>query len=247
MEPPWGHHSPPVIANLYMEAFETKALELAPLRPKRWVRYVENTFVQWPHGEEELRTFHDQLNSINHSIQFTCEKEIEGTLPFLDVELKRMGEKVSTGVYRKPTHTNRSIHSSSHHHPRIETSIVQCLKRRADMICNEHTVNRDVRMLQSTFEANGYTRRVVWQTLRQPPHPTTRGSDTEDEQEKSKLLILLYLKNTLEAIQRTCKQLGVKTVFKSQGTLRQTLTRVKTARPEIKKTSFIRFHARTVT
>ena len=136
-----------------------------------WVEIFCTLHAQWS------RTFHDHLNAINHSIQFTCEKEIEGTLPFLDVELKRMGEKVSTGVYRKPTHTNRYIHFSSHHHPRIKTGVVQCLKRGADMICDEHTANREARMLQSTFEANGYPRRVVRQILRQPPHPTTRGSD----------------------------------------------------------------------
>ena len=100
----------PVIANLYMEAFKTRALELAPLRPKMWVRYVDDTFILWPHGEEELRIFHDHLNSINHSIQFMYEKEIEGTLPFLDVELKRMGEKVPP-VYTEspPTPTDTSI------------------------------------------------------------------------------------------------------------------------------------------
>ena len=90
-------------------------------------------------------------------------------------------------------------------------------------------------MLQSAFEANGYPRRVIQRTLRQPPHPTTRGTDMGREQEKPILLVLPYLKNTSEAIQRTCKQLGIKTVFKSQGTLHQTLTRVKTPRPEMKK------------
>ena len=228
----------PVVANLYMEAFETKALELAPLQPKMWIRYVDDTFVLWPHGEEELSAFHNHLNSINHSIQFTCEKESEGTLPFLDVELKRMGEKVSTGVYRKPTHTNRYIHFSSHHHPRIKIGVVQCLKRRADTICDEHSANREAKMLQSAFEANGYPRRVIQRTLRQPPHPT-RGTDINGEQEKPTLLVLPYLKNTSETIQRTCKQLGIKAVFKSQGTLRQTLTRVKTPRPEMKKKNVI--------
>ena len=34
-----------VVANLYMEAFENRALQLAPLQPRMWVRYVDDTFV----------------------------------------------------------------------------------------------------------------------------------------------------------------------------------------------------------
>ena len=133
----------PVIANLFMEALESKALELSPLRPKMWIRYVDDTFVLWPHSEEELDNFHDLLNSITPSIQFTCEKEKDKTLPFLDVSLKREDDSISTRVHRKATHTDRYLHFSSHHHPRILTGVVQCLKRRAEMICEEQTIGNE--------------------------------------------------------------------------------------------------------
>jgi hypothetical protein len=49
----------PVIANYYMENFEQQALSRAPKKPTHWYRYVDDTFVVWPHGEEELREFLD--------------------------------------------------------------------------------------------------------------------------------------------------------------------------------------------
>lgn len=53
----------PIIANLYMESFERKALTSAPLTPTLWLRYVDNTFALWPHGQEQLVEFHNQLDS----------------------------------------------------------------------------------------------------------------------------------------------------------------------------------------
>jgi hypothetical protein len=43
-----------VIANFFMEDFEKKALELAIHKPAYWFRYVNDTFVVWPHGSEKL-------------------------------------------------------------------------------------------------------------------------------------------------------------------------------------------------
>ena len=74
----------PVIANIYMEAFEERALQSARLAPKLWTRYVDDTFVVWPHGDEELEQFHDHLNGQNQSIQFTREEESDGKIAFLD-------------------------------------------------------------------------------------------------------------------------------------------------------------------
>jgi len=98
----------PVVANLFMEAFESRALEQASLRPSMWVRYVDDTFVIWPHTDEELKNFHIHLNTINPSIQFTYEKEKEGQLPFLDVCVQRKGNTISTSTEKPPTPTGTS-------------------------------------------------------------------------------------------------------------------------------------------
>lgn len=191
-----------------------QGLGAIPLRPKMWVRYVDDTFVLWSHSDEDLDAFHDHLNSINSSIQFTCEKEKERTLSFLDMELKREDDSISTRVHRKATHTDRYLHFSSHHHPRIMTGVIQCLKRRADMICEKRTVGPELRHLQNTFEANGYPRGMVHRILNRTTPPTTDKESDQDDEDRPKLLVLPYLRNTSEHIQRCCEHLGVVTVFR---------------------------------
>ena len=90
--------------------------------------YVDDTFVLWPHGEHLLEAFHKHLNSQHPAIQFTKEVESEKQLPFLEVLVERSEKSVSTGVYRKKTHTDRYIHFTSHHHPKAKSWTIKCLR-----------------------------------------------------------------------------------------------------------------------
>ena len=109
----------PVVANIYMEFLEQEALETAQTKPDIWLRYVDDTFVLWPHSRSDLDMFLDHLNSLRPSIQFTMEIEDERKLPFLDVQVTRDAESgiFRTAVYRKPTRTDRYLHYESYHQP----------------------------------------------------------------------------------------------------------------------------------
>lgn len=73
-----------IITNLLMEYFETKAIESSPLKPKLWKRYVDETYIIWPHEKDKLDIFLKHLNNQSDSIQFTMEVEENCSLPFLE-------------------------------------------------------------------------------------------------------------------------------------------------------------------
>ena len=79
-----GSSLSPVLANIYMEYFEEMAFGSTSLKPSMWLRYIDDTFILWPH-QEDVQTLLDPVNSIRPSIQFTVEKEQDNKLPFLDV------------------------------------------------------------------------------------------------------------------------------------------------------------------
>ena len=61
----------PNYANLFMDRFETKALENWDKKPLIWLRFIDDIFMIWTHGEEELQKFFKYLNSIHEKIKFT--------------------------------------------------------------------------------------------------------------------------------------------------------------------------------
>jgi hypothetical protein len=127
-----GSPLPPVIANFFMDDFEKEAIEQAVLKPVCWFRYVDDTFVIWPHGQEKQTEFLNHLIRLHNKIQFTMEIEEEGHLPFLDIDIYRKTDgSLGHKVYRKPTHSNLFLHQNSQHHPAKKQSVLVSLIHRA--------------------------------------------------------------------------------------------------------------------
>ncbi|RXN04217.1 hypothetical protein ROHU_013062 [Labeo rohita] len=105
----------PIVANLYMEEVEKKALETySGTLPTHWFRYVDDTWVKIKINE--IGPFTDHINSVDDYIKFTKEEMREKQLPFLDcgMYLENEGD-LQVEVYRKPTHTDQYLMFDSHH------------------------------------------------------------------------------------------------------------------------------------
>ena len=97
-----------VIANFYMEIFKEKGIESAPCKPKIWKRYVDDTFTTL--DRDRVVSFLQHLNSQQPIIRFTIETENDSKIACLDVSVSREPDgRLTTSVYRKPTHTDQYL------------------------------------------------------------------------------------------------------------------------------------------
>ena len=128
----------------YGKPIEKRALETTKLKPTMWRRYVDDTFVLWPHSTEQLEKFHKHLNNQHPQIQFTKVVEKDNQINFLDVLVRKEKRKFTTTVYRKPTDTGRYTYYSSHHHPKVKSGTVMCLAERARKICMEDKLKKEM-------------------------------------------------------------------------------------------------------
>ena len=125
----------PIVANLYMEYFEGKALTSAASPPSIWYRFVDDTWViQQQSSKQE---FQEHINQVDPAIKFTVEgTQGNGAIPFLDtlVTLQADGS-LSITVYRKPTHTDQYLQWDSHHSLSAKYSVIGTLTHRAKTVC----------------------------------------------------------------------------------------------------------------
>jgi hypothetical protein len=85
-----------------MEHYEKLSLDSALHQQSMWLRYVDDTFVVWPHGPGQLQNFLSHHNSLRPSTQFTVEIESDSAIPFLNILVIRKEMTLTTKVYRKP-------------------------------------------------------------------------------------------------------------------------------------------------
>ena len=219
-----------VVANLYMEFFEEMALTSAPDKPALWKRYVDDIWCIVKKGKEEELL--DHLNSVRPSIKFTMELEKDGKLPFLDCSLQRGEDGMLTStVYRKPTHTDRYLHYTSHHPVHVKRGVVRSLYDRARRVTNmESDLGREEDHLHRVFSNNGYPEAII--RAGSEGSPGRREEEVRDEQGDKPLVVTIpYVSGLSEDIRRVCRRFNIKTAFKSGMTLRAQLSRVKDKLP----------------
>lgn len=149
----------PIVANILMEDFKSKALASSCLPPKLWKRFVDDTGVIWSHGQEDLDIFFQHLNNQSSSIKFTMEQEVDGCLLFLYVLISKNGDdSFSHQVFWKKTHTEQYLHASSHHFPAQKLGVLKMIVTRALRIFDTKNLDKEKAHLLNVFVNNGYSR-----------------------------------------------------------------------------------------
>ena len=211
---PMGSPLSPIIANMVMEDLEQQALTTFHNPPSLWIRYVDDIYAII--HTDQIEAFFNHLNTINTSIQFTVEKEVSGSLPFLDVNLKRESDgSFSTTIYRKPTHTNRYLPFNSHHPLTQKLSVARTLYTRANKVINnfENKVS-EFNHIKNTLQANQFPSFICssnryLQDIRQLTPSMNYSSYT----------VIPYVQGISEPIKRILSKVGIGVAMKPFYTL----------------------------
>ena len=96
-----GTRMAPQYAIIFMADLEEKVLNQTHNQPRLYLRYIDDIFMIWTHGEESLKLFHEKLNKEDPNIKLTLEYS-QSQVHFLDTTITIKNSNISTSLYRKP-------------------------------------------------------------------------------------------------------------------------------------------------
>ena len=218
-----GNPLSPILANLYMEYFETKLLPSVKDRNVKWLRYVDDILCFWP-VDNDIDVFLDRINGLAPSIKFTFETESNGHLPFLDVEIIRENNILFTKVYRKPTNICSYVHYYSDHHINVKRSVFISMFIRAYKICDPPFLDDEIDNIFRIGQKLQYPKRVLSLCHTKARKKVYNPRVNQVNQENTKTIVLPYHVNFLDIIQ-PLKVLGINVAFTYNNTIKSQLLR----------------------
>ena len=231
-----------IVANLYIDYLEQKALSTAP--PRFWHRFVHDTFVI--HKEVNKQDFLQHINSVDSGIKFTVEDNKEdGSIPFLDTIVKpEENDGLSITVYRKPTHTDQYLQWDSHHNLSAMFSVISTLSHRAKTVCSNPELlkqeKENLRKALTQFKYPKWALDKVEKRLNRSSSEAidgvntqgTNGTSAATKEVKSKgHIVITYTQGLCESIKKICGRYGIRTHFKGGSTIKYFLVSPRTKTP----------------
>ena len=218
----------PIVANLYKEYFENRALTSAMNSLRLWKRYVDDTCVIIKQSLKQ--EFVQHINSVDPSIMFTTEKpRQDGSMPFLDTLVTPQQDgTLTTSVYRKPTHIYLYLQRDSHHNLAGKYSVMNTLTHKAKTVCsNSKLLETELKHLQEVFGHCKYPKWATDQVLLQQNNRNNsnrrrQGRDSSQTNKKCHIVVP-YSQGLCENYKNICSSFGVQVHFKGGNTLKNLL------------------------
>ena len=135
-----GKRFAPNYVNLFMAECEKQALTKYNKLPLIYLRYVDDIFGIWTHGDDEYRVFLVILNSHQNCVKLTSITNKQ-SFDFLDTTIFK-GERFNSNghldskVYFKPTDIHQLLYKGSFHPNHTFSGILKSQLLRFHRICN---------------------------------------------------------------------------------------------------------------
>ena len=130
---------------------ETSFLKTQQLQPFIWLRYIDDIFFIWIHGEEQLNLFLKDHNEFRLNLKFTYQRS-QNSVDFFYLHVSLKDGAVFTDLHTKPTDGHQFQHYKSSHPSHIKNSIPFSQDLRISRLCSsQNDFNAYISYLKDCF------------------------------------------------------------------------------------------------
>ena len=153
-------------ANIFMWNCKKYLLDNCTDKPFLYLRYIDDIFVIWQHGEDKLEQFHAYVNSLHPNINLTLTSSATN-IPYLVVSVSFDGTNIHTSIYTKST----DRHYKSIRPMHIKKSIVYSQFIRYKRICSDKFIfEYQASKLLQHFLSKDYPFKLIYNEFRKVCH-----------------------------------------------------------------------------
>ena len=160
----------PVLADQFMGWWERNIKNVAEQAGVAVVficRYMDDFLAAVRGSKSEIQDWVCALNAKDPDINITCEMEIDRTLPFLDILIRRCNDCFQTSVYRKKCNTNQVVPFNSFTDPKFLRSAIISDTLRAIRYCQPAQLQQELAFINQKFSTYGYPSTFIHRVFEQ--------------------------------------------------------------------------------
>ncbi|XP_053691812.1 uncharacterized protein LOC128740298 [Sabethes cyaneus] len=159
-----GNPISPTVADLVMETLLENVIKEIRCEIPVVKKYVDDLFLVIP--ADKVEEILDTFNRYNSNLQFTCEKEQNRRLPFLDmVVIRQPDQSIKTEWYCKPMASGRFIDYLSTHPLHMKTNMVNNFIRRVREFSTNLTKEATNEIIKQQLKINHYPTTFIHRCL----------------------------------------------------------------------------------
>ena len=158
-----------------MDKVETEFLSKETLQLWVWLRYIDDIFFVWNHGEAELKSFLERLNGFHPNLKFTHESS-RVKVNFLDVVISNDNGDFASDLYCKPTDCHQFLDFGSCHPAHVKKSIIYSQALRIKRLCSsQRDFENHLLEMKSWFCNRNYPEDIVDSELNKASFRSRQG------------------------------------------------------------------------
>lgn len=150
----------PILADYITEDLLETVVKNSDLNIPIVKKYVDDLFLVLP--RTEVQNVLDTFNQYNAHLQFTVEKEIDGSLPFLDtLVIRKDNQTLKTSWYSKPISSGRILNYLSFHPMNMKLNVAANFIKRVTMLSTNTTLAQQKQKIFQTLRLNNYPSSLI--------------------------------------------------------------------------------------